>query len=186
MESMNLTDHFLIAMPGLTDPNFYRTVTYVCAHNEEGAMGIIINRPMNVGLGEVLSQMNLVPADPDINDIIIYHGGPVQQDRGFVIHTPASQWDSTIDVGNRFGLATSRDILEAISRGEGPGRSLVALGYAGWGAGQLESEMLENAWLCGPADASIMFDVACENRWQEAVSLLGVDIDNLSHEAGHA
>ncbi len=183
---MNLTDHFLIAMPGLTDPNFYRTVTYVCAHNDEGAMGIIINRPMNVGLGEVLSQMDLYPADPNINDIIIYHGGPVQQDRGFVIHHPASVWDSTIDVGKRFGLATSRDILEAISRGEGPGRSLVALGYAGWGAGQLEEEMLNNAWLSGPADASILFDVACEDRWEAAVSLLGVALDNLSHEAGHA
>lgn len=186
MEPLNLTNQFLIAMPGLTDPNFYKTVTYVCAHSIEGAMGIVINRPMDIALGEVLSQMELVPGDPKIGDMTVYQGGPVHRDRGFIIFRPLSRWESTLTVSEHCGVATSRDILEAMCRGAGPDRVLVALGYAGWGAGQLEREMVENAWLSGPADEEILFDVPAERRWESAAALLGVDIERLSFDAGHA
>ncbi len=186
MEAMNLTNHFLIATPSLADPNFQQTVTYICAHNTEGAMGIIINRPMSIDLGDVLLQMNLEPLSDEIRATTIYQGGPVQQDRGFIIYNPPSHWDSTINVSGQLGVATSRDILEAISRGQGPGHALVALGYAGWGSGQLEHEIADNAWLNCPADAHILFEVPCEQRWRAAVGLLGIDLEQLSPDIGHA
>lgn len=186
MESLNLTNHFLIAMPTLQDPNFFQTVTYICAHNEEGAMGIVINRPMNIGLGEVLGQMDLDATDPAINDQIVYQGGPVQRDRGFILHRPPGEWDSTISVGEDMGVATSKDILAAIAEGDGPHDILIALGYAGWGAGQLEREMADNAWLSGPVDYNIIFNVPTELRWHQAAALLGVDIEHLSNQIGHA
>lgn len=183
---MNLTNHFLIAMPALADPNFNRTVTYVCAHNEEGAMGIVINRPLDLSLGEVLGHMDMDSGDPGTRNMRVLQGGPVQRERGFVIHLPAGQWDAVLEVGDTIGVATSRDILAAIARGEGPERAVVALGYAGWGAGQLEREVAENAWLSGPADTSIIFDVPYEERWEAAAHLLGVDFGRLSADAGHA
>jgi putative transcriptional regulator len=186
MEPLNLTNQFLIAMPGLSDPNFHRTVAYVCAHSNEGAMGIVINRPMNIALGEVLSQMDLVPEDPMVNDMRVFEGGPVHRERGFIIYQPLGQWDSMIQISETCGIATSRDILEAMCHGKGPQRTLVALGYAGWGAGQLEREMAENAWLSGPASEEILFDVPAERRWHAAAALLGVDVGNLSPVAGHA
>lgn len=183
---MNLTNHFLIAMPSLSDPNFYQTVTYLCAHDREGAMGIVINRPMPFALGAILAQMDLETADTRIQEMTIFHGGPVQPDRGFIIHRPVRDWESTIKVTEEIGVGTSRDILEAISRGTGPAQTLIALGYAGWGAGQLEREMAENAWLSAPADFSILFDTPAELRWQRAVTTLGVDLWQLSSDAGHA
>lgn len=183
---MNLTHHFLIAMPSLVDPNFHRTVTYMCAHNSEGAMGIVINRPLELSLGEVLGHMELESSDPDTNRMPVLQGGPVQRERGFVIHVPAGEWDAVLPVGDGIAVATSRDILAAIARGKGPERAVIALGYAGWGAGQLEREVAENAWLSGPADPGIIFDVPYEKRWESAARLLGVDIDRLSGEAGHA
>lgn len=186
MEPLNLTNQFLIAMPTLQDPNFAHTVTYICAHNDEGAMGIVINRPMNIDLGEVLEQMDLAAKDPRINDRMVYQGGPVQRDRGFILHRPPGDWDSTISVGEDLGVATSRDILAAIAGGEGPRDTLIALGYAGWGAGQLEREMVDNAWLTGPVDYDIIFNVPSELRWQQAAALLGVDIEHLSNQVGHA
>jgi putative transcriptional regulator len=183
---MNLTNHFLVAMPALDDPNFSQTVTYICAHGEEGAMGIVINRPLNFSLGEVLSQMHMEAVDPGINDLPVFQGGPVQRDRGFILYRPASEWDSTIQIGGDIGVATSRDILEAISKGRGPQDTLVALGYAGWAPGQIEREMLDNAWLSLPADEGILFQTAPQDRWRSAVALMGVDIGHLSHEAGHA
>ncbi len=186
LETANLTNQFLIAMPTLADPNFYQTVTYVCAHNDDGAMGIIINRPMDLHLGDILSQMDMDTEDPRISGIQIYEGGPVQRERGFVIHKPAGSWDAMLPVTEDIAVTTSRDILAAVARGEGPAQSLIALGYAGWGAGQLEREMAENAWLSGPADTGIIFDLPHDKRWHAAAALLGVDIDRLSGEAGHA
>lgn len=183
---MNLTNHFLIAMPALADPNFSRTVTYVCAHNEEGAMGIVINRPLDLSLGEVLGHMDMDSADAEARSMRVLQGGPVQRERGFVIHRPVGHWDAVLEVGDDIGVATSRDILAAIARGEGPERALVALGYAGWGAGQLEREVAENAWLSGPADTSIIFDMPYEARWEGAAHLVGVDFGRLSADAGHA
>ncbi|HTT08352.1 MAG TPA: YqgE/AlgH family protein [Gammaproteobacteria bacterium] len=186
MEALNLTNQFLIAMPTLADPNFSQTVTYICAHSEEGAMGIVINRPMNIALGEVFSQMKMATADPQINSRLVFNGGPVQPDRGFVLHRPMGTWSSNLQVSTEIGVATSRDILEAISKGEGPADALVALGYAGWGAGQLEREMLDNSWLSAPANQDILFRLSPEDRWQAAVALLGIRADSLSTEAGHA
>jgi len=183
---MNLTGHFLIAMPALEDPNFHRTVTYLCAHNDEGAMGIVINRPLDLRLGEVLGHMEMESTHPAATEMRVLQGGPVQRERGFVIHDPAGDWDAVLNVGDGIAVATSRDILAAIAKGEGPDRAVVALGYAGWGAGQLEREVAENAWLNGPADSSIIFSVPYEERWESAARLLGVDIERLSGDAGHA
>ena len=183
---MNFTHQFLIAMPSLEDPNFHRTVTYICHHDEDGAMGIVINRPLDVRLGDVLSHMHIEPTNVDINAVPVVHGGPVQTERGFVIHQPVGQWDSVLEVQDGIGVATSRDILTAIATGEGPAHAIVALGYAGWGAGQLEQEMADNAWLSGPADNSIIFDQPYENRWHCAARLIGVDPDKLVSGAGHS
>ena len=183
---MNLTNHFLIAMPNLADPNFHRTVTYVCAHNDDGAMGIVINRPMDLRLGEVLKHMDLKVDDPAVSERPVLEGGPVQRERGFVLHEPAGEWDSVLQVEDGVAVATSRDILAAVACGEGPDRTAVALGYAGWAAGQLEHEVLANAWLSGPADPSIIFDLPFQARWESAALLLGVDVERLSGEAGHA
>lgn len=181
-----LNNHFLIAMPSLHDPNFYHSVTYICEHNEEGAMGIIINRPLDIRLGDVLNHMAIERKNTAAISGLIYLGGPVQPERGFVLHEPLGKWDSMLAVTNSIGVTTSRDILMAINEGEGPSRSLVALGYAGWGAGQLEQEMANNAWLSVPADSSIIFDTPIEQRWQAAAAALGIDLNNLSEDIGHA
>jgi len=183
---MNLTHHFLIAMPGLDDPNFYHTVTYICSHNEEGAMGIVINKPLDLVLREVLEQMDISFKDDIANDTPIYDGGPVQSDRGFILHKYDKDWDSSMKVNDQIGIATSLDILGAIANGEGPENSFIALGYAGWAAGQLEKEMQDNIWLSGPADAHIIFDTPVEQRWNSAACLLGINIDQLSPDVGHA
>ena len=181
----NLTNHFLIAMPGLQDPNFYHTVTYICEHNEHGAMGIVINRPMTIKLGEILEQMD-IPANPAAVDRPVYVGGPVQVDRGFVLHPSERLWDSTLRITPQISVTTSRDILEAMATDQGPDMSLVALGYAGWGSHQLEDEMAANAWLSGPADLGIIFERPAEERWEAAAQLLGVDLNLMSGDAGHA
>lgn len=186
MQATNLTNHFLIAMPGLADPNFHHTVTYICAHNDEGAMGIVINRPLELALSDVLSQMDMPSNHATVQDMAIYQGGPVQTDRGFVLHTPGQDWDSSIQISPAICVTTSRDILQALADGEGPDHILVALGYAGWAAGQLEHEIAENAWLSGPADIDIIFSTPCERRWEAAARLLGVDIQMLSNDVGHA
>jgi putative transcriptional regulator len=182
----SLTNHFLIAMPGLKDPNFSRTVTYVCEHTEQGAMGIVINRPMEIRLGEVLEQLEIEPSRQDIAEAYLYLGGPVQTDRGFVIHSGPDEFDSTLSVTPDIRVTTSRDVLEAIAQGEGPAKRLVALGYAGWGGGQLEEELSANAWLSGPADSDIIFNRAPSERWLAAAQLMGIDLNLLSSDAGHA
>ena len=186
MSTLDLTNQFLIAMPSLDDPNFARTVTYVCAHNEEGAMGIVLNRPLNIELGEVLSQMELESDDPAINTRMVFQGGPVHRDRGFIIHRPARDWGSTIQVTDEIAISTSREILAAISKGTGPADLFVALGYAGWEPGQLEEEIAQNAWLSGPANLQIIFHAPPEQRWIRAAAHLGVDLTRLSSEVGHA
>ena len=183
---LDLTNHFLIAMPALDDPNFARTVTYVCAHNEDGAMGIVINRPMQIDLGEVFRQLELEAIDPDLNDQVVYQGGPVHRDRGFVLHHPVRDYGSTIQICDEVAVSTSRDVLAAIARGEGPRENLVALGYAGWSAGQLEHEMQQNAWLSGPATLEVLFRAPAEHRWELAAALLGVDLALMSSDVGHA
>lgn len=186
MSADNLSNHFLIAMPQLADPNFYHTVTYICEHTEQGAMGVVINRPMDICLDEILQQMDIDVDDPHIGATQVYMGGPVQQERGFILHQPLGQWDASLQITDQIGITTSRDILEAIANGEGPDKALIVLGYAGWGAGQLEREMVENAWLTGPADSDIIFDLPDEQRWEAAAKLLGVDMNLLSGDAGHA
>jgi putative transcriptional regulator len=185
-DSFSLTNQFLIAMPSLADPNFHGTVTFICEHSAQGAMGIIINRPLELTLGEVLSQMNIRPRESDIALDPVYMGGPVQTDRGFVLHNPAGQWDSMLRISDELGITTSKDILENIATGAGPKHALVALGYAGWGAGQLEQELADNAWLCGPADNRIIFDTPWQQRWEAAAALMGVDLTQLSDQIGHA
>lgn len=186
MAAINLTNHFLIAMPSMTDPNFSQTVTYICSHGEDGAMGIVINRPLGFGLGEVLSQMHVAPTDERASHLPVFQGGPVQTDRGFVLHRPLGTWTSSVPISDDVGVATSRDILEAIARGEGPANTLIALGYAGWASGQLEQEMLANAWLSSPADEDVIFTVPPQQRWQRAAALLGININTIAHDAGHA
>jgi len=186
VDATPLTNHFLIAMPGLKDPNFSRTVTYVCEHSEHGAMGIVINRPMDIRLGDVLEQLDIESDSAEVAGMPVYLGGPVQTDRGFVIHSGPSSFDSTLSVTPDIRVTTSKDVLEAIARGEGPEHRFIALGYAGWGEGQLEEEMSANAWLNGPADADILFRLPSAQRWEAAAQLLGIDLNLLSGEAGHA
>lgn len=182
----NLTNHFLIAMPGLEDPNFFHTVTYICEHTSEGAMGIVINRPMDLHLADIFEQLEIKVASPHCAEQPVYLGGPVQSDRGFVLHDSATEWNSTLRITDDISVTTSLDILEAIASNRGPAHSLIALGYAGWGAGQLESELAQNAWLNGPATSDIIFERASQERWQAAADLLGVDLNLLSSDTGHA
>ena len=183
---MDLTNQFLIAMPSLADPNFHRTVTLMCAHSEGGAMGIVINRPLDIKLRSVLDHMSIEATANDVDRIPVLQGGPVQRERGFVIHHPPGEWEAVLTVGEEIGIATSKDILAAVAEGRGPERAVIALGYAGWGAGQLEHEVQQNAWLSGPADSRIIFDTPYEERWSSAARLLGIDPHNLSADAGHA
>ena len=185
-EKLALTNQFLIAMPTLQDPNFFHSVTYICEHSDEGAMGIMINRPLDINLGEVLGQMDISSEIDTVNHQPIFLGGPVQCERGFVIHKPHGEWDTTLQVTDEIGVTSSRDILEAIAEGRGPTYALIALGYAGWGPGQLENEISQNAWLSVPADHSIVFETPFEKRWEAAAALSGVDISRLSSDVGHA
>ncbi len=182
----NLTNHFLIAMPRLEDPNFFHTVTYMCEHTRDGAMGIVINRPMELHLADIFEQLDIKIGSAGIGEQPVYLGGPVQSDRGFVLHDSGSNWNSTMRINDEISVTTSLDILEAIASDEGPKKSLVALGYAGWGAGQLESELAQNAWLSGPAESDIIFNRPSQERWQAAADLLGVDLSLLSGDTGHA
>lgn len=182
----DLTGHFLIAMPALEDPNFHHTVTLICQHNEEGAMGVVFNRPLEIDLGEVFKHMEIVPADKDMEQKRVYNGGPVQTERGFVLHRPDGDWESTMPISDELAVTTSRDIIEDIANNQGPEKYLIALGYAGWEAGQLEYEISENAWLSGPSNTDIIFDTPYEKRWESAASVIGVDLNLLSGDMGHA
>lgn len=186
MSFPSLHHHFLLAMPALADPNFAQAVTYVCEHTENGAMGLVINRPADLALGDILEQLELTASHPEIARAPVYYGGPVQQDRGFVLHHPATQWESSLRITDDIAVTTSRDILAALAAGEGPADFLITLGYAGWGAGQLEQEVAENAWLTAPADSAILFHTPLAKRWHSAARLIGVDPSRLSPDSGHA
>lgn len=184
--TISLTNHLLIAMPGLADPNFARTVTLICEHSSEGAMGLVINRVTELRLHDIFEQLGIPSRGSRVSDMPVFFGGPVQNNRGFVLHEPLGSWDATLPVTDTLGVSTSRDILEAMAQNQGPERCLVALGYAGWGPGQLEREIMENSWLYGPANHHVLFDLPVEKRWKEAARAVGVNLDLLSGEAGHA
>ena len=182
-----LSNHFLIAMPTLNDVNFTQSVTFICEHNTEGAMGVTINRPSDILLQDILDQSQIKAINSEIAHKIIFQGGPVQTDRGFILHKKSDkEWEASLDVTDEIQLTSSKDILEAIANDQGPEDHLITLGYAGWGSGQLEKEMAENIWLSCPADSEIIFHTPIEKRWESAASLLGIDLQLLSNDAGHA
>ena len=186
MDTIDLTGHFLIAMPSMVDMRFSRTLTYICEHNEQGALGVIVNRPVEMKMAELFTQLGTTLNRTELAEQHLYFGGPVETARGFVLHQPIGQWQSTLAVNGLLGLTTSKDILEAIGQGEGPDKLLVTLGCAGWDAGQLEDELAQNAWLSVAADAHVIFDLPADARLEAAMQLLGVDFANLSEDAGHA
>lgn len=188
MDSVNLTNHFLIAMPAMADPHFARALTLICEHNPQGALGVVVNRPTDMTLGTLFDQVEISLDDRSVGGLPVYFGGPVQVDRGFVLHRPVGGWQSTLPVGGELGLTTSKDILEALGQGQGPGANnvLVSLGYAGWAPGQLEQELGQNAWLTVKAEPAVIFDLPPEARFSAAMQLLGIDPASLSEEVGHA
>lgn len=186
MQSVDLTHHFLIAMPAMTDPYFAKTLTYICEHNERGALGVVLNRKIDLDFKALFEQINIPLDAVELAGMPIHYGGPVQMDRGFVLHQPEGDWHSSLVVAENIALTTSKDILEAVGRGEGPDKLFVTLGYAGWDAGQLEHELGQNAWLTVPATPQLIFDEPTETRLAAAMNLLGVDFASLADEAGHA
>lgn len=173
-------------MPAMTDANFAHTVTFIWEHNHEGALGIVINRPLQMRLADVFEQLKM-PMSPTVSGTQpVMQGGPVQADRGFVIHRVGGDWEHTRRVSSSIQVTTSPDILNAMAQGTGPATALVALGYAGWGAGQLESEIAQNAWLTVPCDEDILFNIPFEQRWHAAGRLLGIDVATISPHVGHA
>ena len=186
MPNVDLTNHFLIAMPSMADPNFSRTLTYICEHNEQGALGVVINRPIDMTVAALFERINLELTVHALQGLPVFYGGPVQTDRGFVLHRPQGAWKSTLPVRNGVALTTSRDILEAVGEGAGPQQILVSLGYSGWAAGQLEHELGQNAWLTVEATQDIIFELPAEERLAAAMELLGVDYARLQDSAGHA
>ncbi|HMS06193.1 MAG TPA: YqgE/AlgH family protein [Burkholderiaceae bacterium] len=201
--SIDLTRHFLIAMPGLVDGLFTRSVIYICEHGEDGAMGLIVNKTSDLSLTDLFEKIELPLRRPDLTGQPVYQGGPVRPDRGFVLHSPMrpspgkatavptdgigeSAYASTLHIPDGLDMTTSRDVLEALSLGAGPSQVLVTLGYSAWGQGQLESEIAENAWITVAADASVVFDTPVAERYDRALSLLGLSAWMLAPEAGRA
>jgi putative transcriptional regulator len=184
--SADLTNHFLIAMPNMVDPNFSRTLTYIAEHNERGALGLIVNRPIDMNLAGLFERIDVPLEHKQLDLLPVYFGGPVQTDRGFVLHRPSGEWHSTLAVNEDIGLTSSRDILQAIGSLGEPSEFIVALGYAGWAAGQLEQELADNAWLTVQAELSVVFDLPPEARLAAAMQALGIDFASLSDVAGHA
>ena len=186
MQSMNLTHHFLIAMPAMDDPYFSKSLIYIAEHNDQGALGLIVNRPIDLNLAALFEKIDVPLEVPEVGKLPVFFGGPVQTDRGFVLHRPVGNWQSTLAVTSEIGLTSSRDILQALGREGTPTGIVVALGYSGWGGGQLEHELSQNAWLTVPADPRILFELPFEERLPSALEALGVDFTNLSEMAGHA
>lgn len=181
-----LKHHFLIAMPHMADPNFAQALIYLIEHNQDGAMGLIVNRPSGLNLADILEQLRPEePIDPGSQQVSIFSGGPVQTDRGFVLHPSDAQFQATLGLGE-LGVTTSQDVLFAIADGYGPRQHFIALGYAGWEPGQLEAELVDNAWLSCPAQPHILFDLPHEQRLSAAAASLGVDLGLLSSQVGHA
>jgi len=186
MQPVNLTDHFLIAMPAMADPYFSGTLVYICEHNEQGALGIIVNRPIDMTLEALFEKIEVPLEAHGFERMPVYFGGPVQTDRGFVLHRPIGDWQSTLAVNERVGLTSSRDVLQAVGNSGEPHEIIVTLGYAGWSAGQLEDELAQNAWLTVPAQPGILFDTPFEARLPAAMAALGISFTNLAEDAGHA
>ena len=185
-ENFYLQNNFLLAMPNLEDPNFHHALIYLCEHNQNGAVGIIINKPTTVSLVEVLGDMKISIQDDIVRHTPILFGGPVHQERGFVIHNEKGNWRSTLNASGNIFITTSRDILEAIATHQGPSQVLIALGCCAWEPGQLETEIKENIWLSVPSTPEITFNASFESRYAEAMTSLGINALNLSDEAGHA
>lgn len=185
-ETGYLTSQFLIAMPSLQDPNFFHSVTYICEHNQNGAMGIIINQPVDLTVGELMEQMGEEASNQELSKNTVFRGGPVDVERGFVLHQPIGEWESTMPITDKIGITTSNDIITAMASGNGPEDCLIALGYAGWEAGQLEEEIRDNAWLNCKGDADILFNTEISKRWEAAAALIGIDINQIASDAGHA
>lgn len=182
----DFTNHLLVAMPGMSDPNFSNAVIYICEHSENGAMGLVINQPLNLKLKEIFEQFDLTHL-PDTGDQHLLAGGPVQLERGFVLHPSEGRtWEGTTPLTTELSLTSSRDIIVDIANARGPEKSLITLGYSGWGAGQLEQEIATNSWLTVPADPDILFDTPYENRARAAAGRLGLDYSLLSSAVGHA
>lgn len=184
MES--LENQLLIAMPSLEDPTFNKTVTYICEHNDDGAMGLIINMPVNISVNELLSEIDADKETSPQLDQQVLKGGPVSQSRGFVLHSPQGCWTSSLALSDEVMITTSKDILEALGTEKEPSQYMVTLGYAGWGPGQLEQELQANSWLTIPSDNQILFETPIEQRWKKATEKLGIDIAHLSSDIGHA
>jgi len=188
--SINLTNQFLIAMPGMSDGNFAGTVVYMCEHSDKGALGLVINRPIDIDLKHLFEKVDLSLERPDLASTPVYFGGPVQTERGFVLHESlddeGGHYNSTLKIADGLEMTTSRDVLEALSNGAGPRKVFITLGYSGWGAGQLEEELARNGWLTVDAQAEIIFDTPVDERYDKALSLLGIDRNFLMGEAGHA
>jgi len=188
--SINLTNQFLIAMPGIAGDTFAGTVIYMCEHTDKGALGLVINKPIDIKLKNLFEKVELTLDRDDLAEAPVYFGGPVQTERGFVLHERLSDdgghYNSSLQIPGGLEMTTSKDVLEALSHGAGPKRVLVTLGYSGWGAGQLEDEMRRNSWINVSAAPEIIFDTPVEQRYEKALSLLGIDARMLSQEAGHA
>ena len=189
-DGINLTNQFLIAMPGMADDTFSGTVVYLCEHSEKGALGLVINKPIDITLANLFEKVDLSLEGSALAEEPVYFGGPVQTERGFVLHEPRSDelqaFSSTLQVPGGLEMTTSKDVLEAMSHGQGPKRVLVTLGYSGWSAGQLEDEIGRNGWLTVDAEPGIIFDTPVAERYDRALALLGIDPRMLSQEAGHA
>ena len=189
---INLTNHFLIAMPGLSDALFGRSVVFMCEHSERGALGLVINKPSDIRLPRLFEKIDLPMGRADLHDTLVFQGGPVQTERGFVLHEAIdsaegeSIYASTLAIPGGLEMTTSKDVLEAMSSGAGPRRVLVTLGYASWAQGQLESEITENSWLTVAADPAVIFDAPVNERYERAMALLGLQPWMLSPDAGHA
>ncbi|MBE0376357.1 MULTISPECIES: YqgE/AlgH family protein [Pseudoalteromonas] len=183
----SLENHFLIAMPSMQDPFFKRAVAYICEHNEDGAMGLVINQPINITVGDLLDKIEI---DNDKStqaaSVAVFAGGPVKTDRGFVLHSPKSGYSASQELSSEIMITTSKDVLASLTTAQAPEQFIITLGYSGWEQGQLEQELLENAWLIIKADPDIIFNTPIEQRWEKAVATLGFDISQLSSEAGHA
>ncbi len=186
MDSLSLTNHFLIAMPTMEDPYFAKSLVFVAEHNDEGALGVIVNRPIDMNLATLFRKIDVPLGEEVLGDSPVLFGGPVQTDRGFVLHRPLGTWQSTLAVSQEIGLTTSRDVLQSLGLGGSPQDMVVTLGYSGWGAGQLEHELAQNAWLTVPADPKILFELPHEQKLASALQLLGIDPANLAGHAGHA
>ncbi len=186
MSNFNLTNHFLIAMPAMQEGFFAGTLTYICEHDENGALGLVVNRPISLTMAEMFSQINIPLLQPALGKMPVHVGGPVQVERGFVLHDTGRDWQSTLRINDHLALTTSKDILEALGEGKGPENFLVTLGYSGWEQGQLEHEINENTWLTVPATEHILFGLPAEERLAAAMALLGVNYSMLVEDAGHA